>query len=88
MLLILNKSGIATKKKLSVGACVIDSSYQGIIHYHVFNFSNEYQQVKCDEKIVQMVQLPIQTEMNVDKFTGFDNKTLRNSNGFGSTGLM
>ena len=33
----MNKSGIATKKGLSVGACVIDEDYQGEIHIHLTN---------------------------------------------------
>lgn len=91
MLLDLNKSGIATKKKLAVGACVIDVSYQGIIHYHVFNFSNEWRVLKCDEKVCQMVQVPILTGMEVvhgkkpEEF--FTEKTDRATGGFGSTGL-
>lgn len=91
MLLDLNKSGIASKTKLDIGSCVIDKSYQGIIHYHLFNFSNKEQVVECDQKIVQMVQVPILTGMNVvhnqtpEEF--FVEKTERGNRGFGSTGL-
>ena len=92
MLLDLNKSGIATKKKLAVGACVIDVSYQGIIHYHVYNFSRDkWAELKCDEKVVQMVQVPVLSGMEVvenlkpEEF--FEEKTDRASGGFGSTGL-
>lgn len=92
MLLDLNKSGIATKKKLAVGACVIDVSYQGIIHYHVYNFSKDkWAELKCDEKVVQMVQVPVLSGMEVvenlkpEEF--FEEKTDRSSGGFGSTGL-
>lgn len=93
MLLDLNKSGIATKKKLAVGACVIDVSYQGIIHYHVYNFSRDkWAELKCDEKVVQMVQVPVLSGMEVvenlkpEEF--FEEKTDRASGGFGSTGLV
>ena len=92
MLLDLNKSGIATKKKLAVGACVIDVSYQGIIHYHVYNFSKDkWAELKCDEKVVQMVQVPVLSGMEVvenlkpEEF--FEEKTDRSDGGFGSTGL-
>ena len=92
MLLDLNKSGIATKKKLAVGACVIDVSYQGIIHYHVYNFSKDkWAELKCDEKVVQMVQVPVLSGMEVvenlkpEEF--FEEKTDRSNGGFGSTGL-
>lgn len=92
MLLDLNKSGIATKKKLAVGACVIDVSYQGIIHYHVYNFSKDkWAELKCDEKVVQMVQVPVLSGMevveNIKPEEFFEEKTDRASGGFGSTGL-
>ena len=32
-----NKSGIATKKGLQVGACVVDCGYQGEVHIHLTN---------------------------------------------------
>lgn len=87
-----NKSGIATKKKLVVGACIIDYSYQGIIHYHVINTSNEYQVVKCDEKIMQMVEVKIgngaKVYKDVDLEEFFTEKTSRGEGGFGSTGLL
>ena len=38
-----NKSGVATKQKLVVGAEVVDSTYEGIIHMHVFNNSNSFE---------------------------------------------
>jgi deoxyuridine 5'-triphosphate nucleotidohydrolase len=86
-----NKSGIATKKKLVVGACIIDYSYQGIIHYHVINTSDEYQVIKCDEKIMQMVEVKIGNGAKV--YSGltpeefFTEKSSRGDGGFGSTGL-
>lgn len=87
-----NKSGIATKKKLVAGACVIDYSYQGIVHYHVINTSDVYQTVKCDEKILQMVEVKIGSGAKViegitpDEF--FVEKSSRGEGGFGSTTLL
>ena len=87
-----NKSGIATKKKLIVGACIIDYSYQGIIHYHVINTSNDYQTIKCDEKIMQMVEVKIGNGAKVYKDLSpeefFTEKSSRGEGGFGSTGLQ
>ena len=37
-LVVFNKSGVALKRSLAVGACVIDEDYQGEIHLHVYNF--------------------------------------------------
>ena len=34
-LIAMNKSGVALKKSLMVGACVVDSDYQGEIHLHL-----------------------------------------------------
>lgn len=92
MLLNINKSGIARNKKLDIGSCLIDVSYQGVLHYHVFNYSKEEVVIECDQKIVQMVQIPILTGMNVvrgktpDEF--FVEKTERGEKGFGEgTGL-
>ena len=35
--IMMNKSGVAVKKHLDVGACVIDEDYQGEIHIHLIN---------------------------------------------------
>lgn len=89
----MNKSGIATKKKLATGACVIDFSYQGIIHYHVFNFSKKkWTIIKCDEKIMQMLPVLVDTsgaqvEEDIDPADWFKEKSARGAGGFGSTGL-
>ena len=57
-----NKSGIATKKKLIFGASVIDCSYQGEWHLHLINTSDEYQTIKCGDKIIQFIPTWISTE--------------------------
>lgn len=36
-LIAFNKSGIATKKGVIVGACVVDEDYQGELHLHIIN---------------------------------------------------
>jgi len=58
----MNKSGIATKKGLSVGACVIDEDYQGEIHIHLTNISNNSTTIEGGDKIVQCLILPINYE--------------------------
>ena len=55
VLIMTNKSGVATGQKLKVGADTIDSSYQGIIHIHVFNFSNVPRFIEFGQKLAQMV---------------------------------
>ena len=87
-----NKSGVATKQKLDVGACVVDSSYQGVIHVHVTNVSLEPQFIEFGKKIVQFVPFLIDdsepevfTDLKPEEF--FNNKSNRGVGGFGSTGL-
>lgn len=87
-----NKSGVATKQKLDVGACVVDSSYQGVIHVHVTNVSSEPQFIEFGKKIVQFVPFLIDdsehevfTDLKPEEF--FNNKSNRGAGGFGSTGL-
>ena len=88
-----NKSGVATKQKLNVGACVVDSSYQGVIHVHVTNVSSEPQFIEFGKKIVQFVPFliddsepEITTGMTPKEFFG-NTASVRGTGGFGSTGL-
>lgn len=81
-----NKSGISTKQKLVLGACVIDSSYIGEIFIHVYNFSNENIVIKKNQKIVQFILIPyIKPEIKI--IDEIKKKTIRGNNGFGSTGI-
>lgn len=50
-----NKSGIATKKGIDVGACEVDPNYQGEIHISVTNTTNETIYINEGDKIVQLV---------------------------------
>ena len=54
-----NKSGIATKHQLQVGACVVDEDYQGEIHLHVMNVGKEIVILKPGMKLVQGLVMPI-----------------------------
>ncbi len=83
-----NKSGVALKKKLAVGACVVDEDYQGEIHLHLFNQSNEYVQVESGEKLIQFLLVPvIYPEVKiVDEKNLFESSTIRGEGAFGSTG--
>ena len=87
-----NKSGVATKKKLFVGASVVDSSYQGEIHAHFVNVGKEDQVLKYGEKIVQFIPRVIDyCEIGITKGATseefYNGKvTARAEGGFGSTG--
>ena len=87
MLEIKNKSGIATKRRLLVGACVIDPGYTGEIYINLQNVGKTNQKISNGQKIAQMVVVPIATPVIWE--TPHDpamHQTTRGSGGFGSTG--
>jgi len=84
-----NKSGVAVKKQLTVGACVVDTGYEGEVHINLINTSNRAQIIDFGDKIVQFVLLQLGesgveviTEEEYQSQTGSD----RGEGGFGSTG--
>jgi dUTP pyrophosphatase len=83
-----NKSGIALKKGLQVGACVVDSDYQGEIHLHLINGSDKDVTVQGGDKLVQFLLLPVaHVPVNeVAETDLFNTSSVRGSGGFGSTG--
>lgn len=54
-LVVENKSGVATKKGLDIGACEVDENYQGEIHLSITNASTETVKIRAGDKIVQLV---------------------------------
>lgn len=93
-LIAVNKSGIASNKKLVTGACLVDPNYKGIIHCHVMNTSDKPQVIELGTKIVQFVpyefdtsEIKVESGISSDEFYSemtFDN---RGDGAFGSTGL-
>jgi dUTP pyrophosphatase len=59
MLEIKNRSSIAAKRSLIVGACVVDSGYDGEVFVNLHNIGTETQIVKPGEKIAQAVMVPV-----------------------------
>ncbi len=89
-LVAMNKSGIAAKKSLMVGACVIDEDYTGEIHIDLKNVGDIAQSVNPGDKIVQLLCLPV-NYVNVEEATSEEETfgdlvTDRGEGGFGSTG--
>lgn len=86
-----NKSGVATKKGLVVGATTVDSDYTGEVHLSVINTTDTYQSVVCGEKLIQFIHTPVilsnLVEVNNDEYDSISTSTTRGSGGFGSTGL-
>lgn len=80
------KSGIATKKGLHIGACVIDSDYRGEIHAHFFNHSGKIVKLEKGTKIIQGVFFN-RISPTLTKVDLISMDTERGEGKFGSTGL-
>jgi dUTP pyrophosphatase len=85
-LIAFNKSGIATKKQLIAGACVVDSDYTGEIHLHLINLSKTTVLIEPGEKILQFILIPVFLDEIVEDNDYIAKTTLRGEQGFGSTG--
>jgi dUTP pyrophosphatase len=85
-----NRSSIASKQNLLVGACVIDSGYSGEILINLHNVGKETRHIGHGDKIAQLVVIPvvharlteISEEMLYDEPITISN---RKEGGFGST---
>ena len=89
MLEIKNKSGIATKRQLLVGACVVDAGYNGELLVNLHNIGADPQLIKPGEKVAQAVLIPI---VRIDPVEELDENEMnrgstRGDGGFGSTGV-
>jgi dUTP pyrophosphatase len=59
MLEIKNKSGIASKKQLLVGACVVDPGYNGEVFVNLHNVGKTTQVIKDGQKLAQCMLVPL-----------------------------
>ncbi len=88
MLQIMNKSGIASKKSLLTGACVVDHGYSGEIFINLHNVGRETQMIEPGQKLAQGVFIQISSPGL--EVIGFDDiygeTTSRGSGALGSTG--
>ena len=89
-LIAFNKSGIATKYNLQVGACVVDENYKGEIHLHLTNVGNKLVQLYAGQKVLQfvLVQQNYSKLQEVKSHAPWETKEddERGDKGFGSTG--
>ena len=88
-LIAFNKSGVAVKRQLLGGACVVDEGYQGELHIHVINLSQVPQEIKAGEKIMQFILVPMfyDSVEEVEDGELFSEESTRGDGGFGSTGV-
>tara|TARA_Y100001937_G_C7123876_1_gene333945 strand:- start:1335 stop:1835 length:501 start_codon:yes stop_codon:yes gene_type:complete len=59
MLEIKNRSSVAAKRSLIVGACVVDSGYDGEVFVNLHNIGREAQTIQPRDKIAQAVMVPV-----------------------------
>ena len=87
MLEIKNKSGIASKRGLLVGACVVDRGYTGEIFVNLHNVTHRNQTLHEGDKIAQAVLVKIETNIRlVESDSIYDEDTSRGDGALGSTG--
>lgn len=86
-----NKSGIATKRGLVVGASVVDIGYEGECHINLYNVSDHESMISAGDKICQGIlvkvgfQIPVEAK-NEDELYGSE-RSERGAGGFGSSGV-
>ena len=91
MMQVCNRSGIASKRSLVVGAHIIDSGYSGEVMINLNNIGDKTQVINAGDKIAQLVMMPIlvprlaevdPTDLYIEPVT----ISKREADGFGSTG--
>ena len=88
MLEVKNKSGIASKRQLIVGACVVDPGYDGELYVNLHNIGPETQIIRPGDKIAQAVLIPV-VHCGIEEVQSGENLNThseRGGGGFGSTG--
>ena len=88
-LVFFNKSGVASKQKLDVMACVVDHAYQAEVHLNVINNGHAPTIIEPGAKLIQGILLPIDLSSPVEASeSDMWQSTIgeRGAGGFGSTG--
>ena len=101
MVQVMNKSSIASKRGLLVGACVIDPGYTGELMIDLHNvgdsstrgaddLATQFVEINPGDKIAQIVVIPVEhvsfVELTTEQFDNLPKFTARGDGGFGSTG--
>lgn len=80
-----SRSGLSVRKRLEVGAGVIDAGYRGEIAVHIHNLGFDDVLIEEGDRVAQLLVLPV-PDINwvvVDELPD----SVRNDNGFGSSGV-
>ena len=59
MMEIKNRSSMAAKRQLLVGACVVDSGYDGEVFVNLHNIGQDWQTIEPGDKVAQAVIVPV-----------------------------
>lgn len=88
MLQIMNKSGIASKRQLITGACVVDEGYNGEIFVNLQNIGKDTQYIEPGQKIAQGVFVRIEKpDLHlIEEDAVYGGETARGAGALGSTG--
>ena len=88
MLEIKNKSSVAAKKQLLVGACVVDAGYDGEIFINLHNIGKQSHWFKDGDKVAQGVLMPVDLceIIEVEDSDELNKDSTRGSGALGSTG--
>ncbi len=88
MLQVMNKSGIASKRRLLTGACVVDEGYTGEIFVNLHNVGKSSQTVEAYQKIAQgvFVKITQPSLLEIEEDDIYGGETSRGSGALGSTG--
>ena len=90
MLEVKNRSSVAAKRHLLVGACVVDPGYDGELYINLHNVGIATQFINAGDKIAQVVMIPVVHFRPVEKKSGslYEDQiamSKRGTGGFGST---
>lgn len=88
--LVCNRSGIANKRNLVVGACVVDTFYTGEVRFDIHNIGTRDMWIKPGDKITQVVMVPIisaqfEEHPKEDLYKNMIPTKLRGEAGFGAS---
>tara|TARA_B100000927_G_C16316742_1_gene409694 strand:+ start:165 stop:632 length:468 start_codon:yes stop_codon:yes gene_type:complete len=88
MLQIMNKSGVASKKHLITGACVVDEGYTGEIFVNLHNIGTDVEFIEPGQKVAQGVFVKIEKPQlwEIESDSIYGQETMRGAGALGSTG--
>lgn len=88
-ILVRNRSGVASKKSLLVGAELVDSGYTGTVFVNLHNVGHSMRTISHGDKIAQFLIIPVpfaeMEEVNEDEYNTVHSDSKRKDGALGST---